>query len=125
MDTKQLKCAMRSLGFEPKKEEVKSILADIDKDKSGVISFEVFANLMAKKIDEKGTREEILKAFQLFDADNTGKISFQNLKQVAEDLGEKISDEELKEMISEADRDGDGQVDREEFLKIMKKTMLY
>lgn len=67
----------------------------------------------------------ILQAFSLFDTDGTGRITFENLKQVTQELGESIDDDELREMIAEADRDGDGGVDPEEFLKIMKKTCLY
>ena len=74
---------------------------------------------------EKDSREEILKAFRLFDDDETGKISFKNLKRVAKELGENMTDEELTEMIDEADRDGDGEINEEEFLRIMKKTSLY
>ena len=43
-------------------------------------------------------------------ANETGKISFKNLKRVAKELGERMTDEELQEMIDEADRDGDGEV---------------
>merc|ERR1712216_297748 len=60
-----------------------------------------------------------------FDDDETGKISFKNLKRVAKELGERMTDEELQEMIDEADRDGDGEVNEEEFLRIMKKTNLF
>ena len=74
---------------------------------------------------EKDSKEEILKAFKLFDDDETGKISFRNLKRVAKELGENMTDEELAEMIEEADRDGDGEINEEEFLRIMKKTSLY
>lgn len=74
---------------------------------------------------EKDSREEILKAFRLFDDDETGKISFRNLKRVAKELGENMTDEELAEMIEEADRDGDGEINEEDFLRIMKKTSLY
>nr|XP_015206812.1 PREDICTED: centrin-1-like [Lepisosteus oculatus] len=74
---------------------------------------------------EKDSKEEILKAFRLFDDDETGKISFRNLKRVAKELGENLTDEELQEMIDEADRDGDGEVNEQEFLRIMKKTSLY
>ena len=73
---------------------------------------------------EKDSREEILKAFRLFDDDETGKISFKNLKRVAKELGEVITDEELQEMIDEADRDGDGEVNEQDFLRIMKRTSL-
>eukprot|EP00408_Alexandrium_pacificum_P021329 CAMPEP_0171194414 /NCGR_PEP_ID=MMETSP0790-20130122/20878_1 /TAXON_ID=2925 /ORGANISM="Alexandrium catenella, Strain OF101" /LENGTH=72 /DNA_ID=CAMNT_0011659613 /DNA_START=77 /DNA_END=295 /DNA_ORIENTATION=+ len=44
---------------------------------------------------------------------------------VAKELGERMTDEELQEMVDEADRDGDGEVNEEEFLRIMKKTNLF
>lgn len=125
IDVKELKVAMRALGFEPKKEEIKKMIADIDKEGSGTINFEDFLSMMTVKMSEKDSKEEILKAFRLFDDDCTGKISFKNLKRVAKELGENLRDEELQEMIDEADRDGDGEVNEEEFLRIMKKTNLY
>jgi len=66
-----------------------------------------------------------MKAFRLFDDDETGKISFKNLKRVAKELGENMTDDELQEMIDEADRDGDNEVNEEEFFRIMKKTSLF
>ncbi|KAI8589219.1 centrin-1 [Geranomyces variabilis] len=123
IDTKELKVAMRALGFEPKKEELKKMVAEVDRTGSGVIDFNDFLELMTSKMSEKDTREEIVKAFRLFDDDDTGKISFKNLKRVAKELGENLTDEELQEMIDEADRDGDGEISQEEFLRIMKKTV--
>ncbi|RKP17473.1 centrin [Rozella allomycis CSF55] len=119
IDLKELKVAMRALGFEPKKDEVKKLIAEIDKNGSGTIDFNEFLELMTAKM------EEILKAFRLFDDDNTGKISFKNLKRVAKELGENLTDEEIQEMIDEADKDGDGEINEEEFLRVMKKTSLY
>lgn len=125
IDTKELKVAMRALGFEPKKEEIKKMIADIDPEGSGKLSYDDFLCLMSAKMAEKDSKEEILKAFRLFDDDETGKISFKNLKRVAKELGENLTDEELHEMIEEADQDGDGEINQEEFLRIMKKTSLY
>ncbi|XP_055917399.1 uncharacterized protein LOC129949778 [Eupeodes corollae] len=125
IEVKELKVAIRALGFEPKKEEIKRMIAEIDKDGSGKLSFADFLQLMTMKMAEKDTKEEILKAFRLFDDDDTGKISFKNLKRVARELGENLTDEELREMIDEADLDNDGEVSQEEFLRIMKKTSLY
>ena len=67
----------------------------------------------------------MLKVFRFFDDDETGKISFRNLKRVAKELGENMSDEEIQEMIDEADRDGDGEINMDEFMRIMKKTNLF
>ena len=39
IDAKELKVAMRALGFEPKKEEVKRMINDIDREGKGVIDF--------------------------------------------------------------------------------------
>ncbi|XP_052597093.1 centrin-2 isoform X1 [Peromyscus californicus insignis] len=125
IDIKELKVAMRALGFEPKKEEIKKMISEIDKEGTGKMNFSDFLTVMTQKMSEKDTKEEILKAFKLFDDDETGKISFKNLKRVAKELGENLTDEELQEMIDEADRDGDGEVNEQEFLRIMKKTSLY
>ena len=125
IDCKDLKVAMRALGFEPRKEEIKKMIAEVDKESSGKLSLESFTMLMANKMSEKDTKEEIMKAFKLFDDDDSGKITFNNLKRVAAELGENLTDEELQEMIDEADRSGEGEVNQDDFLRIMKKTSLY
>jgi hypothetical protein len=50
IDCKELKVAMRALGFEPKKEEIKRMIAEIDKDGTGTIDFNEFMELMAQKM---------------------------------------------------------------------------
>lgn len=125
IDAKELKVAMRALGFEPKKEEIRKMIADIDRDGSGTIDFSEFLSMMSAKMAERDPREEIMKAFRLFDDDDSGTINFAKLKRVAKELGENMSDDELQEMIDEADRDGDGVINLDDFMRIMKKTNLF
>merc|ERR1711885_98860 len=84
IDVRELKAAMRALGFEVKKEELKKMIADIDNDGNGDIDFQEFLEMMTGKMGEKDSK--------LFDDDNTGKISLRNLRRVAQELGENIDD---------------------------------
>nr|VZI48143.1 unnamed protein product [Spirometra erinaceieuropaei] len=86
IDTKDLKVAMRALGFEPKKEEIKRLISEYDPEAKGQLAYADFHRMMSVKMQDKDAREEVLKAFHLFDDDETGKISFKNLKRVAKEL---------------------------------------
>merc|ERR1712188_342531 len=94
IDVRELKAAMRALGFEVKNEELKKMVSDVDNDGNGTIEFVEFLGMMTGKMGEKDCREE---------------------------LGENIDDEELQDMINQADRDGDGEINIDEFYRIMKK----
>ncbi|MAG86047.1 MAG: calcium-binding protein [Flavobacteriaceae bacterium] len=59
----------------------------------------------------KALEEEVRVAFEFFDLDGDGYISMAELKEVALELGEELSEDEIDEMIREADVDGDGLVD--------------
>merc|ERR1711943_183335 len=90
IDIRELKAAMRALGFEVKNEELKKMVTDVDNDGSGTIEFNEFLGMMTAKMGEKDTREDIEKVFKLFDDDSSSKITFKNLARVAEELGETI-----------------------------------
>merc|ERR1711924_480260 len=117
IDVRELKAAMRALGFEVKNEELKKMVSDVDNDGNGTIEFVEFLGMMTGKMGEKDPREDIEKVFKMFDDDNSTKITFKNLARVAEELGETIDDEELQDMINQADRDGDGAINADEFYR--------
>ncbi|XP_028829185.1 centrin-3 [Denticeps clupeoides] len=119
IDYHELKVAMRALGFEVKKVDVLKILKDYDREGNGKITFDDFKEVVTDRILDRDPKEEILKAFKLFDDDDSGKISLRNLRRVARELGEDMSEEELRAMIDEFDTDGDGEINQEEFISIM------
>merc|ERR1712006_14585 len=94
-------------------QEIREAFDLFDTDGSGTIDFNEFLNMMTARMGDRDSREEIIKVFRLFDDDETQKISFKNLKRVAPELGQNMTDEELQEMIDEADRDGDGEISEE------------
>ena len=75
--------------------------------------------MMARKMKDTDSEEEIREAFCVPDKGGNGCISAAELRHVMTNLGEKLTDEGVDEMIREADADGDGQVNYEEFVQMM------
>lgn len=50
IDEKELRDAMKALGFESRRDEVKLLIEQVDKDGSGMIEFEEFLVMMKKKM---------------------------------------------------------------------------
>ena len=80
---------------------------------NGTIDFSEFLTMMSRKMKDTDSEEELREAFRVFDKDGNGFISAAELRHVMTNLGEKLTDEEVDEMIREADIDGDGQVNYE------------
>ncbi|XP_026313142.1 calmodulin-3 isoform X1 [Piliocolobus tephrosceles] len=202
--TKELGTVMRSLGQNPTEAELQDMINEVDADGNGTIDFPEFLTMMARKMKDTDSEEEIREAFRVFDKvsnppgaalrltpafrqrdrtgstelplpggpgpgasltanllchlqqppslcslprdgddshpshclsprrekcpvkafipnpqDGNGYISAAELRHVMTNLGEKLTDEEVDEMIREADIDGDGQVNYEEFVQMM------
>ncbi|SLM39096.1 cell division control protein cdc31 [Lasallia pustulata] len=135
IDYHELKVAMKALGFDLPKSEILSILqthgvpsnppsSTAANNPAGphpsrlLLPLAQFQSIMSQRILARDPREEILRAFELFDEGGKGKIDLQDLRRVARELGEGLEEEELAAMIEEFDMDGDGAISREEFVDI-------
>merc|ERR1712146_804657 len=105
--------------------EIEKMIGEVDDDGSGEIGFEEFLKMMTDKILNKDPKDDMLKAFRLFDDDQTGMISLKNLKRVARETNQTLTDDELQEMLNDADKDEDGVLNEEEFLTMMNRLALY
>ncbi|XP_044472049.1 calmodulin-like protein 12 isoform X1 [Mangifera indica] len=144
----ELRLFMTNLGEKMTDEEVKELIQEADVDGDGQVNYDEFVRVMlegvVKDISSKlssststsastsassnlinlkrldtDTEEEMKAAFKVFDKDQNGFISAAELRLFMTNLGEKMTDEEVKELIQEADVDGDGQVNYDEFVRVM------
>merc|ERR1712070_804798 len=99
-------------------------IAEVDDDGSGEIEFPEFLSLMASKLQDTDSVEEMREAFMVFDRDKSGSVSASELKHVMCNLGEQVSNEEVEEMIKEADADGDGELSFDDFLQFIQRKGL-
>merc|ERR1719229_1171701 len=115
----ELGTVLAALGQNPTADEVQDMINEIDANGNGSIEFPEFLSLMARKFADTDVEEQLLAAFKVFDRDGNGLISAAELRHVMTNLGEKLTDEEVDEMIREADVDGDGHINYEEFVRMM------
>uniref|UniRef100_T1JKN4 EF-hand domain-containing protein n=1 Tax=Strigamia maritima TaxID=126957 RepID=T1JKN4_STRMM len=111
--TAELGVVMRSLGQRPTENELRDLVNEIDVEGNGTIEFNEFLQMMSKKMKDSDSEEELREAFKVFDKTGDGFISASELRHVMTNLGEKLTDEEVDDMIKEADLDGDGRVNYE------------
>ncbi|UJR38801.1 hypothetical protein I4U23_031466 [Adineta vaga] len=123
--TKELGTVMRSLGQNPTEAELQDMINEVDADGNGMIDFPEFLTMMARKMKDTDSEEEILDAFRVFDKQSNGFISVADLRHIMTNLGEKLTDEEINEMIQEANIDKgseDGRLTESDFLKLILKS---
>ena len=121
IDARELKAAMRALGHEVTKQMCAAMFREVDKDAEAELTFEDFCKIMAPRLKSADTRDEVMKVFNLFDPDHQGYVTVRELRRMADDCGETLTDEELHQMIAEADKTGDGKITFDEFFRVMKK----
>jgi len=120
---KELSVCIESLGQNPSVTDLQSTFDELDEDKSGFVDFPEFARFMVRQMQLKENPEVLKEAFKIFDSDGSGSVSRQELVETMKDVmkgtGEDIPEDDIDEIIKEADKDGNGEIGYPEFLILM------
>lgn len=119
----ELTGVMSALGSETSSDEVTRMMEEMDSDRDGFVSLDEFAEFCAKKVDgDESGASELRDAFDMYDQDKNGLISASELHLVLSRLGERCSVEDCVKMIMSVDSDGDGNVNFDEFRRMMTNS---
>merc|ERR1712212_1248066 len=110
------------MGMKFKPSALKDITDEIDIDGSGLLEFGEFCQLASRFLveeDEEALKKELKEAFRIYDKEGNGYISTDTLKEILKELDNKLSDEDIDNIIEEVDEDGSGTLDFDEFMEMM------
>lgn len=112
-------------GILGKEDDLQKLFETIDSDHNGSISYSEF---LAATMDRKSLmqRQNYWEAFRVFDLDGNGRITKKEFDQIMKDDGTRefagaVNAQEMSQMFKEADTDGDGEIDFDEFCAMMDK----
>ncbi|CAL8077348.1 unnamed protein product [Calicophoron daubneyi] len=120
IDCEELEKALRKLGLEPTKGEVKAMIKQVDTDNSGTMNFMEFITMVEQKKKYQDTDENLRKSFKFFDKDGDGYITAVELKSVISKVNTNVTTKEIEEMIKKVDKNKDGRLDYDEFIVLMR-----
>merc|ERR1711997_1044153 len=121
ISNKELLHVLRSIGQNPTEDEILQLVIESDVNGDGTIDFPEFLEMMKRKSSETDQMESLKEAFKIFDKNKSGYIDKNELKSVTTTLGQSLTTDEFDAFWKEADSNGDGKLDYEEFIKMMRQ----
>lgn len=119
INAKELGFVMRAMGHNLCETELRDIIKDVDADEDGAINISEFLMITPRYIKETNAEEELRQAFAVFDNEQKGFLDVEDLRRYMTNMGDKLSDEEVEEMLRHAPVDKDGRLYYHEFIKLM------
>lgn len=124
IDVDELTQAFVTLGISDTKEEIDKLVQQIDADGSGEIEFEEFLEVMQRLQDQRDSAAEMLKAFTYFSGGKE-RVTLADLRRISIDSGDEQTEQMLQEMLTVADRDGDGVVTFQDFRNMIDQCIAH
>lgn len=117
IDVTEIGKLMRSVGLYPSENELQQMAKS---SRGGKVDFAEFLHLASSNIVDTNINEQQMReAFRMFDSYGNGLVNLMQMRNALQNLGEKLRDDEIDELIREADIDAEGNVNYEELVKIL------
>ena len=117
--TKELADCLRVCGAAPSEQELEMIIQGLEENGNEYISFEKFLVLLEKLLQNQDTEEHIINQFRQMDKLDNGTISEKDLRNLMSNYENALSQEEIDDIIQEANVDQNGYINIERFAKVL------
>merc|ERR1711865_63933 len=118
IDAEEFRGVFEVMGMKIRDEELGYMMEELDKNGDGAIDLEEFLSAMRSKYKDFDLEENVKNAFDVFDTDDSGSLSFEEMADVLMNMGQDMSHEKIRNIMELADVDGDGEIDIDEFMAV-------
>ena len=122
MNLNNMLIAMKELKFDESEPVVYDIIAELESEVKKGISYDEFVELLTAKLQDRDSQRATERVYELFVEDPKGTLNFNTLKKVANEIGDKTSDEDLQRLIKNGASNGTD-IPYDEFHSIMIKDI--
>jgi len=122
VETNKFVNIINTLGLNLDEDDLKVKITEVDPEGEGKVNFDQFCTVVMpflEEEDDEAMHEELKEAFRLYDKGGDGYITTKVLKEILRELDNKLTEDDLDNIIEEIDEDGSGTVDFDEFMEMM------
>jgi len=117
--TSDLGDVLRIVGAAPSEEEIEQIKEEIESNGDNLVNFEKFLEIFNNQIQNQDSEEDIIKEFKKLDNNGNGTINEKVLRKLMSNYENALSENEIEQIIEEANVDEDGNIDYIRFTQIL------
>jgi Ca2+-binding EF-hand superfamily protein len=119
-----LEAMSRYDGYHPKRNRIYQTMAIYDKDESGNIDFKEFLRMVFEKPYERDSSEDLKRVFGEIDADSKGFIGEEDLADLASELKENLTQEEIQMIMRKLDPKRTGKISLTAFIDFNREQIV-
>ena len=121
VEIRECKSLFYTLGIKITKSAIREMIEKDGKDGQNSLDFNEFSGLAMPLFKKRVLVDDDADVFRLLDIESKDKVTLENLKQVCEEIGESIPDDELNEIIDEASRYRDDGIRMADYLRVVRR----
>ena len=117
--TQELGTLVRAINLNPSEAEIIEMMKKVDANNSGQFDLTSLENLIRDRGNDPDTLDDVVTALKVFDADKDGKISVEEFTYAMVNMGERMTEQEIQEIVADCQLVNNNQIALEDFARMI------